>query len=315
MIVRARHKWISLTIALAALQGLPSTCESRAADVARPATLSELRWKDLKEKGQVKSGEIAPDEETRKSPLKIASPLTAIAPAQSPAIVPLLDIEAPKIEQSVILLSGDVRYESIGGTAFLEMWTIFPDGSHYFSRTLGTFGPMQSLQGSSGWRPIQLPFEFAKGPNAPRPNRLVVNAVFQGPGTIWLSNMTLAEFDSLQQATTPAGAWWSDATGGWIGGIGGSLFGLLGAVMGVLASRGAARRFVMGSMLAGIAIGAILLGIGIFAITAQQPYGVFYPLLLGGGLFLILCGVGLATFRFRYAALELRRMEALDIGR
>lgn len=304
----------SISVALSVFQLLASTRHLHAAESAKSDVLLEIRWNELKEKGTLKSGEVAADESSRKKSLKVVSPLAAMAPAATPAVVPLVEIEAPKIEKNVILLSGDVRYENIEGTAFLEMWAHFPDGSHYFSRTLATGGPMQSFQGTSAWRLVQLPFQFSVGPNAARPNRLIVNLVFQGPGSVWLSEMSLAEFDSLASITTSA-AWWSDATGGLIGGIGGSILGLLGAAMGLLVSRGAARRFVLGTMAAGVALGAILLTVGIVAVVMGQPFGVFYPLLLGGGLCLILCGVGLMTIRYRYAALELRRMEALDAGR
>jgi hypothetical protein len=170
---------------------------------------------------------------------------------------------------------------------------------------------MKSLSGDSDWREISLPFQLSDDPTAPKPNKLIVNAVLPGAGEIVLSDLVLIEADNVTAAMTP-GAWWSDRSAGLVGGIGGGLIGLCGAVIGVLAGMGIGRRLIVPLLIAGSALGAVLLVTGLVALSIGQPYGVYYPLLLCGGLCAVMGAVGAMTVRQRYAAVELRRMEALD---
>ena len=107
-------------------------------------------------------------------------------------------------------------------------------------------------------------------------------------------------------------AWWSDRTGGIIGGIMGATLGLLGALVGLLASLGKGRRLVMTALVIIIAVGVVWIGTALVALWRTQPYGVYYPLLLGGLLATLIPAGLLPIIRRRYEALELRRMNALD---
>lgn len=77
---------------------------------------------------------------------------------------------------------GDVRYEGVVEPAYLEMWSVFPDGGRYFSRTLGAEGPMAAMVGESDWRRFELPF-FLEGATS-TPSQLELNAVLPSGGRV-----------------------------------------------------------------------------------------------------------------------------------
>jgi MFS family permease len=95
-----------------------------------------------------------------------------------------------------------------------------------------------------------------------------------------------------------------------LGGGGGTLAGLWGALAGTLAPKGKAKAFVLGLGIAIAAGGAILAGIGLYAVIVGQPYGIWYPLLLAGTILMIVCGGLVPGVRKRYAEAEARRLTA-----
>ncbi|MBN1553654.1 MAG: hypothetical protein JXA11_02830 [Phycisphaerae bacterium] len=110
----------------------------------------------------------------------------------------------------------------------------------------------------------------------------------------------------------PVKAWWSGTTAGWIGAVGGSVVGLSGALIGVMCSLGKARRFVLGFHLVMIVLGIASLITGIVALLVKQPYGVWYPLVLLGGILTIVLGSLFFTVRQRFLQIELRKMQGMD---
>jgi hypothetical protein len=192
------------------------------------------------------------------------------------------------------------------------MWSYFPDGGFYFSRTLGEIGPMKHLEGNSGWRDFSLPFFLGKGKR--QPDRLVVNVVFEGSGIVCLGPVQLEQYTNSDEATMPPGAWWGDRTGGWIGGALGTVIGCLGGLIGLLAGRGRARGFVMTLSAAMVVVGLLLLAVGVVAAMLGQPYAVWYPLALAGLIPTVVVGASRRTIRRRYEQAELQRMAALDLG-
>lgn len=240
-----------------------------------------------------------------------AAPVMKIGgPAANPVTV--LIANAPKVQSHSYMLRGKVKYEGvekakIGGEevpAFLEMWSHFPGGGQFFTRTLANAGPMAKIEGTSDWRDVSLPFVSKPGL---LPNKLVVNVVIPGEGTIWLTPLTLTEISA-----GTAGEWWSEPSAGLVGGIGGSVLGLLGGLIGLLSGIGVGRRFVINLCIAMIAFGAMCLVAGIVAVTLGQPWYVYYPFLLGGVISVAVIGFNLPGIRRRYDALELRRMSAMD---
>lgn len=273
-----------------------------------------LDWKQRAAEGLVMNGEAV--DLTEQRPFGLLHALKAVSPTKPGETAPnpvieLTTIENPPITKQNFALNGWIQHKGVEGTGYLEMWTVFADGSHYFSRTLGQFGPMKSLSGDSEWREIALPFQLSNDPNAPKPSKLIVNVVLPGAGEVTVSDLALTEADNITAAITP-GAWWSDRTAGLVGGIGGSLLGLLGAAIGTLAGLGFGRRLVVPLLIAMTALGGVLLTAGIVAVSLGQPYGVYYPLLLSGCLCGMLGAIGLVITRQRFAQLEMRRMQALD---
>jgi hypothetical protein len=94
--------------------------------------------------------------------------------------------------------------------------------------------------------------------------------------------------------------------------LAGSALGILGAAIGWLGAIGRGRGFVFGTLkaFAWLGVAAVIVGLG--ALAAGQPYAVYYPLLLLGGIGAALGFTLPRSMSRRYEELELRRMQALD---
>jgi hypothetical protein len=254
-----------------------------------------------------------------KEPVEGARVVPGTAPGGGPALrvdaspsglaVRLATIDRPSVEREGYVVTGQVRYQGVQGRGYLEMWSVFADGSRYFSRTLAEKGPLAALSGTSGWRSFGLPFYLdGAGP----PSSLEINLVLPGAGTVWLGPMGLRDLDAAPRS--PRG-WWTDRTAGVFGGVLGSLIGVLGATIGSLAARGRARRFAIGSLWTVAALGAVLLVVAVAALVSSQPWVVWYSAALTGGLCLVLGLATMGVVRRRYAEAELRKMKAADARR
>ena len=113
--------------------------------------------------------------------------------------------------------------------------------------------------------------------------------------------------------------WWSAIEGTWFGAIGGSLVGVIGGTIGtaagLLAPRGRGRRAVLACYAVLIAAGAAMLAVGLYAVLAGQPYHVWYPLVLIGGIVTLVMSLTLPGVRARYRQAEARRMDAEALRR
>jgi hypothetical protein len=224
----------------------------------------------------------------------------------------LFELTAPGISRQRFAITGRVRYGAVEGTGFLEMWSTFPREGSFFSRTLAPEGPMQSLSGSSPWRDFVLPFD-ASGASAV-PDKLAVNVVLPGRGTVQLGALRLLQYPEGEDPMAAPAAWWGPRSGGLLGAIVGSLLGGVGAVIGVLASRGRARALVL-VLTRGIAVvGAAALVLAVVALIRSQPYEVVYPLFLVGALSVGLPAFLMPALRRRYEEAELRRIAARDLS-
>ena len=234
----------------------------------------------------------------------------------APLNVTLLIVEKPPISNLTYAVTGRLKYEDVHGDGYLEMWNYFPPlkpgltEGQYFSRTLGTSGPMGKISGTSDWREFLLPFDRtgASGP----PTRLKLNLVLPGRGTVYVGPCTLVQYTGSAGGSAGTPAWWSTRQSDLIGGILGSLAGIFGGTIGALAGSGKARRFVLVTQKIVIVLGWILATFGILAVAKAQPYHVWYPLLLSGGLAVAIFWALLPVTRRRYHDLELRRMAAVD---
>ena len=219
-----------------------------------------------------------------------------------PGTFPIVTIDEPDIIGDEYAVTGSVRYESIAGEAYLEMWSFFADGGAYFSRTLATDGPQGVLTGSSSGRGFALPF-LLNGAEAPI--RLEVNVVLPAAGTVWIGPLTL-------EGVADSGQWWSEQSASIVGASLGIAAGLSGALIGLLSGRRRAQRLVTGLLVAGVVIGVLCLLAGGIAALASQPRHVWYPLVLVGGILVVVDGALLPATRRSYAAAEVPRMKALD---
>jgi len=263
-----------------------------------------IEWQALASGNTLKSGTVVAAEDAAGG-----RALRLVHDAPGPVTLPLLTIERPGIRRERYALRGRVRYEQVARGAYLEMWNYLPDGA-FFSRSLAASGPMGRLEGSSGWRPFVLPFFNRAGGSAP--DRLAFNLVLTGAGTVELGPVELVEFAADENPLGGSGAWWSGRDAGILGGIAGALIAIVGTLLGWLGSAGRAKAFVLNTLkgIAWAGVGVLLLGA--VAFFRDQPYAVYYPLLLLGG---IAATVGFLLPRSvskRYEDLELRRMQALD---
>lgn len=230
-----------------------------------------------------------------------------------PATIPVAQLTGPFSVGEQYALTGEVRYANVEGNGYLEMWSYFEGASSgYFSRTLAEGGPMGVLNGSSGWRKFILPFNSRGAPGGL--HRLELNVVLPQGGDVTLQNVSLIE--NTQNLSGPVSSssssgWWTDRQAGWIGGLAGSGLGILGAIMGATAWRWP--RFALGCGMGMTLFGMAGLVAGITAVCLKQPYAVYYPLLLLGGLVTIVVGANTVILHRRLRVMELRRISAMDV--
>lgn len=231
--------------------------------------------------------------------------------SDQPKTFKLLALPQPGITSPSYAINGQLKYEGVDGTGYLEMLNHFPEGKVYFTKTLSAFGAMRSIQGSSDWRAFSLPFYVRdeSGWLADRPVKLEMNLVLPGKGTVYIGPINLSMPAAGENQTK---AWWGTRASGLIGGIFGGTMGLLGAITGILSSRGKARGFVLSVYWGLLGVGLCLLAVGVFAVVRHQPYAVYGVPLFAGGLASLLSLVLLPVVRRRYQDRELRRMSAAD---
>lgn len=85
------------------------------------------------------------------------------------------------LDNTQLVFSARVRTQ-LEGEAFLEMWCHFGDKA-YFSKGLN-----HPAKGNSDWQQYQTPFILQKGQ---RPEKITLNLVINGHGTVWVSDVAL----------------------------------------------------------------------------------------------------------------------------
>lgn len=222
-----------------------------------------------------------------------------------PATIELARLDGSLVSRPTFTVSGEVRFSDVSPPGYLELLVAYPGGEQYFSQWLTPDGT-GALDGSSGWQDFELPFS-----GAVLPAELTLNVVLAGTGTVDVGPLEVVSLDSREDLAGED-AWWPERTGGFIGAIGGSAIGLISAAYGVAIARGRHRRFVLASAKLVLLAGLGLLAAAAVALFEDQPYAVWFPLLLLG-----IYPVGLAAFvlifgRRAYASRELQRMRAMD---
>jgi len=268
-------------------------------------TLREISWDKVPGDGSATHGQLLPpSEQARFHHLKVDN---AQAQARTATV---LTIDNPGGASALYAITGQVRCEGVEGKGYLEMWSHFPGGNRFFSRALASRGPMQCLQGSSKWRRFVLPFSLGK--EAIRPNKLVLNVVLPGRGTVYLGPLSLVQYGPNENPLAAPGQWWAERTTGWIGAILGTVVGCLGGLLTSLASRGKARRFVLATSMSIVLFGLVAIAFGVAALAQSQPWHVSFVLLLLGLLCTGVLGSRIRTYRKQYEELEMRKMGAVD---
>ena len=108
--------------------------------------------------------------------------------------------------------------------------------------------------------------------------------------------------------------WFDPNQYAWIPGtVYGCVAGILGGLVGWLVPRGKARRFILSAWIALWATGLALLAVGIAALLAGQPWGVWYGILLPGAIGALVVGGNLLVILKRYREVEQRRLSATDL--
>lgn len=102
---------------------------------------------------------------------------------QWPTTVCLAEVTDMDIENAKLIYKAKVKSD-LDGAAFLEMWA-HVSGGQYFSR-----GMNDVVTQKTNWRTIQTPFLFQKGQ---RPEKLTLNIVINGKGTLWVDDVVLSE--------------------------------------------------------------------------------------------------------------------------
>jgi len=219
----------------------------------------------------------------------------------------LIEFAPPPLTDSTYAIRGRVKYSGVSGQGYLELLNHFPGKGVFFTRTVSEAGPMGRIEGTSDWRDFQLPFHQGA---LQGPEKLVVNLSLAGPGIVEITDL---ELHVPADWATAGSSWWSDRIGGLIGGFGGAFLGIfLGGCLAPLAERGKARRFVTASLIVTSFACSVILLIGLVALANRQPYNVYFPLLLLGGLGASLSLIQLRTVQRKYRDSELQRIAALD---
>jgi hypothetical protein len=105
-----------------------------------------------------------------------------------------------------------------------------------------------------------------------------------------------------------------DVFGPYFGGIGGGLGGVIcgtwGAAVGFLAPHGKAKTLIIGFGWFILAVGVGALSLGMVALVAGQPYGIWYAPLLLGFVVTLVTGILLPMVYLRYRQADLRKLQA-----
>ncbi len=261
----------------------------------------EYDWKELAQQHQLTCGKVDLVDGTWI--LKIENS------GDKPLYAPILTITNPPISKEWFAVFCRIKYENVvrsneKGNSQMQMSEDYSAGS--FAQTFEFYGTSDwtdcILEGS-------LSGAYTKVP------KLEISLALPGHGTVYLRNLQLIEYDKGDLpvfAATASRAWWPERTAGLLGGIAGSVIGCCGGLIGCLTGIGKGRRFVMGMTRTFIALGIVLIIAGSIAVMLQQPYAVYYPMLLLGVILTVVCGTNLRGIRQRYDDLEIRRMTSMD---
>lgn len=245
--------------------------------------------------------------------------LRVVNKTNAPCVVRLGRFEAPGLDSRPYAWKGEIRYEGVEGSGYLESWNEFAASvpgtprPRYFSRTKSDTGPMADIRGSSPWRPLMLPFTPDSAGDGP--TLIELNLHMAGVGIVDLGPLSLVQPEGGLVALRwggVEGGWWTPRESGLGSGVIGFLLGCSGAAFGMLIKRGKGRAVVLAlhGMLVGV--GVLCIGVGLYAFVSRQPAHVWLTCVLFG--VIIAPGYALSAVHARrqYNEAEMRRMLAAD---
>lgn len=113
--------------------------------------------------------------------------------------------------------------------------------------------------------------------------------------------------------------WWTPIQGAYVGAFGGAglgvLLGTFGAIAGVHAARGKLGQWAVSVMVACAAAGFVTFVAGTIALVVGQPYHVYYPLMLIGGIVSLVCGCNIPAIRNAVRNCQQRKLAAAELRR
>jgi hypothetical protein len=193
---------------------------------------------------------------------------------------------------------GNTKLTNYPNVCLFEKFPPQAAGGDTFTNYHGEF-----FEHTENWRKYYFAPHRAPYDNQTRSDELKLEIFLPSSGTVYLRPIKLMGVVS---------SWWSPPEAGLIGGIGGSVIGCFGALLGILASKGKARNFVLTTMKIFIALGILLTIAGFIAVVSNQPYAVWYALLLPGVILTLVFSLTLPSIQRRYDELEIRRMTSVD---
>jgi hypothetical protein len=218
--------------------------------------------------------------------------------AKAPVVVRLFEVDDVQVDAATLIYEARVRAQDVNGSAYLEMWCVFPGQGEFFSR-----GLPPPIVGTMDWRTLSTPFFLKKGE---KPAKIKLNLVIKGEGTVWIDDIRLLR-EPLPAATVNVGA----APYSWLPGV---LLGVFAALVGPLAGwlvpRGKARRFVLGLEIAGLAGCVSMMVLGVMAMLAGAQPSVWSGALLAGGIGTAVLSVLVPATHAAYRRVERRRLNA-----
>ena len=272
-------------------------------------TLRVYDWKELRQQHALSGGEVISMDGT--SVLKIENT------NHEPLEVSLLRITNSSVIKKADSISCEIKYDNvlvkvIEHTNRFRGFQTGVSGSLTLScqiPPLASGGDERTnannydIEGTSNWKPYDFSVVGRRAPGEGLPIQLELKLFLPTNGTVYLRPIKLLGV---------VGSWWSPQQIGLIGGIGGSVIGCFGALLGILASKGNARNFVLTTMKIFIGLGILLTIAGFVAVVSNQPYAVWYALLLPGVILTLVFSLNLPSIQRRYDDLEIRRMTSLD---
>ncbi len=123
--------------------------------------------------------------------------------------------------------------------------------------------------------------------------------------------------ETMLTLSAQASPWFTNygLAGAILGGGAGILGGVYGSLLGVCGPRGWAKTVVLGLNWVAVLLGLGLLGAGLVALGTGQPYGVWYPMTLSGGILCVVMGCLLPVARMVYRQADQRRLQAEEFRR